>query len=213
MKKMRPIETGTGPRWLVVDVDETLVNSLRRTWEQLNKIATQVYGAEAKRLPSYVAFCQQGPKVYKPTLGENFFFLQDQMIQSRKFNATMEPVPGAQEAMAALAPHVLFYLTARPRHLRDVTHADLQRNNFPNRPVIASPNEFNPPPVWKISVLNDLAWHHEATMVIIDNSFALHRAIHSFDLPAVKSRLFKGPNTPNHPDAMTWPEIVEDLLR
>ncbi len=199
---------------LAVDVDETVFDSRRRSYEQLNKIAIQVYGVSPEALPSFANFSRHGHKIYLPIFGkEDLHFLQTEMIFNRKFNTEMRPVSGAREALETLAPHVLLYLTARPSHLEQLTHNEIVTSGFPDRTVIASPGLYNADAEWKIDVLLDLAHYYDVIMLMIDDSELLFNLIQKYNFPQIKARLIKTERTRHNRHAKTWPQIVNEILR
>ena len=140
---------------------------------------------------------------------DEYWDLNEFMINDPEFNSNLELIPGAVDALNFLAPHLLFYLTTRPESLTRLTEEEIEKNGFPKREVIARPKAISIKNTteWKLDILTQIA--KEKCLVMIDDSYSLREAILKANDPNIYSILFKGLITPEHPFSMDWKQIIE----
>lgn len=201
---------------LVLDIDEVLVNSLKKHAVWLQE-AAQEYGWAVNL--TYDQLCQLGGTHAGYGQIPAYQAINRQMRHSAGFNSNFELIPQAMEAVAFLESLVAFYLTTRPAHLTAVTGQDLIQAGFPDRLVIARPDAI--PLVdtnqWKLGVLQNAARSLGRKLITIDDSVSLHRTILQAHDSRLETILFHGPITTAQIragekfEALTWPDIVEKL--
>ena len=163
---------------LVVDIDETLLNSLPRWAERINnRYGWSVDVAEIERAGGVDNFMMGHPDYAA------FAAFADGLRADPDFNVGLDPIDGATEALRELCglPNVRLgcYLTTRPSRVVAATAHDLRRRGFPPAPIIARP--FDVPRAhtveWKVSELERLLKDEPGTVVVIDDNLALGRRL------------------------------------
>ena len=200
-------------KYLSLDVDETIFNSVYKHWQWLT--------AEGKRrgwgkLPSYEDVLRAGGthKAYGHFSG--YWELNEQMRNSVDFNRDLKEISGAKKAIGLLQAIVGLYLTTRPESLAMVTKEELDKKGFPDRQVIARPEHvpLEKTTNWKLSVLQQLVQEWQAKLIMVDDSVSMHQAIRSLGEPLVATILFAGPMTPKGNGELGWnkiPSIVKNM--
>lgn len=194
---------------IVLDIDETLFDSIKKHHQELTKLGQQ---KGEINLPTFQDVLRAGGthSAYKKFTW--YLEANGEMRNSTEFNSDLEPMEGAQEAVKSFERTLQGYLTTRPEKLAKLSRKELIKNGFPDREIIARPKgiPLDQTTQWKIGVLKEIAKEGNKA-IMIDDSLSLHRAILSLSHPLITSLLFKGPITPDHPNAKTWSEIVELL--
>lgn len=221
----REQETTTSPI-IVLDIDEILFDSASKHYQQWQDwINDKEWGEDTPRLVDLEEFLANGgTRVYlqhfidNPHLTkEDFTACNVENTTSEEFNQDMELIEGAQEAVNALASLVMYYLTARPTAVRDVTLAELIKYNFPNvredNVFFASNSEaYLDPRQGKLSSLLQIKEQNPGkTIILIDDSVATCQEINDFGDPQLKAILFAGAFTDPkvYPQAKNWDQIQE----
>lgn len=212
---------GQSPK-LIVDVDETIFNSVEQHWRYLTQLLPAFFQWDKERMPSYDAVCLANGThgAYKaamphPGSYDDYLFLNQCMRFNVAFNSGQKMIEGAKEALEALAPQVLLYFTTRPESIAELTRRELIEHGFPDREVIARPDvvPFDKTSMWKILHLACLSHLHKCPVTMVDDSITTHRMIEALRMPHIQSLLVKGPMTPkSHVDAMDWDQIVHLFL-
>ncbi len=206
-------------RKFVLDVDETLFNSVYQHWVFLTKLLPLYFNWDPARMPSYEEVCRANGThaayiAAAPTMDHyksDYGFLNQEMRFNKTFNSNQALIEGALEALNVLAPQVLLYLTTRPVSLSNLTHDELVRAGYPDRSVIARPDEvpLNKTSMWKILHLAEISYRNKCSVVMVDDSVTTHQMIEDLGLPHIQSILINGPMTPdNHPKARSWQEVI-----
>ncbi len=193
-------------RRMALDVDETLFNSVSKHVEILTT-AGRKFGW--KNLPTYEDVLRAGGthKAYGHFPG--YWEVNELMRNAEWFNRDLEIIESALDALVYAGAMVAVYLTTRPESLSTVTHQELVKHGFPDRPVICRPDSvpLEKTTEWKLAVLEDLSRSQQARMVMIDDSVSLHDAIKKRRHSGVGTLLYAGPMTPRGNGEVEWPEI------
>jgi phosphoglycolate phosphatase-like HAD superfamily hydrolase len=191
---------------IVLDIDETLFNSVEKHVRILNRIGER-FGC--KNLPNYQEVLAVGGT---NNAYDHFSWYRDMNARMRDadwFNKGLEVIEEALEAMTYLESMVAFYLTARPARLANTTYDELVKNGFPDREVICRPDhvplEHTTP--WKLAVLENHIQGTDTQAVMVDDSHSLHSAIKKRNNPQVATLLYAGPITPRGNGEVTWKQI------
>ncbi len=191
---------------VVSDVDETLVNSIARHVERLT-IAGQQHSWP--KIPTYDEVIRAGEthNAYKHI--PEYPALNEQMRFDREFNAGLEPISGAIDAIPFLNVTLRAYLTTRPQSLAQLTADELGTLGFPDRQVICRPNsvDLSRTEEWKLWILMQLAQEVGGRVVMVDDNPKMHRKIQSAQIRGIESILFAGPITPPNIGAKNWKQI------
>lgn len=193
-------------KYLSLDVDETIFNSVYKHWQWLT--------AEGKRrgwkkLPSYKDVLHAGGTHKAYGHFDGYWELNEEMRNSPDFNRNLQEIPGAKKAIRFLQAMVGLYLTTRPESLAYITKEELDRKGFPDRQVIARPEHvpLENTSEWKLAILQQLSQEWQAKMIMIDDSMSMHNAIHALGEPLVATILFAGPMTPKGNGELSWDKI------
>lgn len=207
---------GAGQVALVLDVDEVLVNSVRKH-VRLANLVLRSWGYQSS-LPTYEEACLLGGTTPAYSHVSGYPELNRYLRHSPRFNSN-------QDLIHQIAPDILnrlpqygfvpvMYLTTRPTEVAAVTQKELERAGCPSLPVIARPPEiaYSETTNWKIEQLTSLANLILGQVVMVDDSVSLNRAITALNHPKIKSLLFSGPITNSDGRvAATWETMIETL--
>jgi phosphoglycolate phosphatase-like HAD superfamily hydrolase len=191
---------------LVLDIDETLFNSVKKHVDILNRIGER-FGC--KNLPTYQEVLAAGGTHNAYAHFSWYRDMNERMRNASWFNKNLEVIEEALEAMTYVGAMVAFYLTTRPARLANVTYDELVRNGFPDREVICRPPqiplEHTTP--WKLDVLEKYIQGKPKQAIMVDDSHSLHKAIKQRKNPQLATLLYAGPMTPRGNGEVTWPQI------
>ncbi len=198
------------PFKLVLDVDETLIDSTERHHRFLEQTG-KLLGWED--MPNYEQFLELGGSHGAFGKYPGYLELNAHMCSAEWFNKDLVPIQAAQKAVSSLEEFVAFYLTTRPESISRLTAEELQRNGFPQREVICRPPKI---PVedtsqWKLSVLQKKARELNQRLIMIDDSVSMHHAIIDANDPLVGTLLYAGLRTPRGNGAVDWDQVLEDF--
>lgn len=193
---------------VLLDVDETLVNSVKKHVLFLNHMGPLLGW---KNLPSYDEVLVAGGTHKAYGHFPHYWELNDQMVKAHWFNEGLEMIEGALDAVTLLQATVVAYLTTRPENMTELTHQQLVALGFPNREVIARPPSIpmKDTSVWKFAELKNISGLKGDAVVMVDDSASLHHLIKEKQHPDIKSVLYAGPMTPRGNGEVTWPEVPE----
>lgn len=185
--------------FLVVDVDETLLNPLNRWAERVNdRFGWQIEVAQVEKAGSWDNLMVDHPDY------DTFSTFADFLRADPDFNYGLEPVEGALDALGDICnlPNVKLgcYLTTRPARVAESTSSDLRRLGFPSAPVIARPDSVDRACTveWKVNELEHLLKTESRKILIIDDNLGLGERLCKRNEHAVKSIVsivFLGPLT------------------
>jgi len=195
---------------VVLDVDETLVLSVKRHYEVLTTLGKSLGW---KNLPTFEQVLQMGGTHHAYGHYPRYAEINAEICAAEWFNRGLEVIPAAREAMDAIGSQVFFYLTTRPASMTRLTYEELLQAGFPDRPVIARPSSvpLKKTAEWKFSVLADQAQKLRNPLELIDDSVTTHLEIVRRRDRSVGTQLYAGAITPPHPTAVNWQEIVQRL--
>lgn len=191
---------------VVLDIDETLFNSVEKHVRILNRIGDQ-FGCQ--NLPTYQEVLAAGGTHNAYDHFSWYRNMNERMRDADWFNKGLEVIEEALEAMTYVDAMVAFYLTTRPARLANTTYDELIRHGFPDREVICRPPEI---PLelttpWKLAVLENHVQGKPKQAIMIDDSHSLHEAIKKRNNPQVATLLYAGPMTPRGNGEVTWQQI------
>lgn len=185
--------------YLVVDVDETLLNPLTRWAERVNdRFGWHIEVAQVETAGSWDNLMVDHPDY------DAFSTFADFLRADPDFNYGLDPVEGALDALGGLCdlPNVTLgcYLTTRPAQVARSTTSDLRRLGFPSAPVIARPDSVDRAFTieWKVSELEHLLKTESKKILIIDDNLGLGERLRERNAHAVESIIsivFLGPLT------------------
>ena len=184
---------------IVLDIDETLLNPLplyhRDVNAGMNLTLTVQEIEEAGGLDG----------VFKDHLRcQEFRHIADRLRSDEVFNSDVPLIEGAVSGVSELqrlpGSVIGAYLTTRPACVTRVTEVDLKAKGFPSAPVLARPEGiFRESTVsWKLSILREINSRFQGTLLMIDDSPALAKAIREANQSlrkAIVAILFNGPLT------------------
>lgn len=185
--------------YLVVDVDETLLNPLARWAERVNdRFGWHIEVAQVEMAGSWDNLMIDHPQY------DAFSTFADFLRADPDFNYGLDPVDGALDALENLCglPNVTLgcYLTTRPVRVAQSTTSDLRRLGFPAAPVIARPEGVDRSCTieWKISELEHLLKTEPRKILIIDDNLGLGERLcerNEHAMRSIISIVFLGPLT------------------
>lgn len=217
---------------LVLDVDETLVLSVRKWTEQMNAL----FYTRLKLLQEPLSFeevCARGgtygsfgshPDIPQPL----FERATQRRLGSKRFNTHLPIVEDNIQAVLAELEQagmiVGMYLTARPDSVTEVTRQEMLRLGFPAAPVLARPKHISEPKIaqWKHEQLSRVAQASTTPVVMVDDSVKMadhiiaQRALNPNDSTAqrIHPLVYRGVRTGytnGHTVAESWQEMSRVL--
>ncbi|MCD8484985.1 hypothetical protein LRY65_01435 [Candidatus Woesebacteria bacterium] len=191
---------------IVLDIDETLVDSTKRHHSKLSRAGRLLGWTD---MPNLEDFLRLGGSHGAFGQYPGYFDLNARMCAAEWFNRNMEVLPEALEVVTAADAMVAFYLTTRPDVIAALTAEELEKHGYPQREVICRPADI---PVedttpWKLSVLKKKASELGKPLLMIDDSVPLHQAILEEKDPNIYTILYAGVRTPRGNGEKTWGEI------
>jgi len=203
----------------ILDLDEMVFNTVAKHVRIL-RLAARMSHAEENRLPTLDDTLKSGgTKAFKTAGWKNYDQVNEVMRNSPHFNHHIPLIDENTPAILAQAAKAGFptimYLTTRPQSVEPVTQTDLARLNLPDVPVLARPDhiDLSQTTEWKLKTLITVADRIPGTVVMVDDSISLIRAISEKSHPKLRSLLFQGPITPTeHAEtSTTWPTFIQSL--
>lgn len=216
---------------LVLDIDEMILFTVSEHVRKM-RAALLMSGVDRKNIPTLEeALAGGGTKVFERVFDKNeagepvekyrerYAQVNAFMRDSQRFNHHIPLIDEQTPAILAQATEAGFptimYLTTRPQGVEKVTADDLARLGMPDAPVLCRPDhiDLSQTTAWKLKTLITLADNIPGTVVMVDDSLSLIRAIAEKNHPKVRGLLFQGPVTPNdHAEtSTTWPTFIQSL--
>lgn len=142
--------------WLILDIDECIFNSVDKHYDWLIEKGKELGWED---MPTRDEFYEAGGTHKAFGHYPGYWEINAEMIASIDFNSGLEAIDGSVEAINALSNQFLFYLTARPDTLKELTEKELEAAGFPERPVICRPEDvpLEDTSEWKYRVLLETA--------------------------------------------------------
>lgn len=197
---------------VVLDVDETLLNSIRKHVTVLNLLGPALGW---KNLPTYEQVLEAGGTHKAYSHYPHYWEVNDHMTKAHWFNEGLDMIEGALDAVTLLEANIVLYLTTRPKKVEKLTRKQLLQLGFPDREVIARPSSvpIQKTSEWKLAELKKISGRRGEPVVMVDDSISLHHLIKQSKQKNVKTVLYAGPITPRGNGEVTWPEVPDAVQK
>ncbi len=215
---------------LVVDLDETVYDTLMIHWVISTKLIPWILKRHGKpvpqQLPTYTDLAQAGGTVpaYRDVLGNELNLELNRIIRySRRKQKNLSLVSYEIPSVLAQAREEGFipalYLTTRPEHVAQASEEDIRARGLPELPLLTRPESthLSNTTQWKTEQLVTLSQLvPDKTVIMIDNDARLGAHLHWLNNPRIKPLVFQHPMTemtalPPDVRVATWDSMLDQL--